>query len=741
MEIAPKTGLKGLVQNWQSDLIAAVSVALVALPLALGIAVASGVPPMSGVMSAIIGGIVTTFYRGSHIAINGPTAGLIAVILASIAILDDGSGKALNYVFAAIMVAGGVQVLLGLFKMGKFADLFHSTVIHGILAAIGVIIFAKQIHLAMGTHTEATTVIDTLIDVGYQIKNINPFVAVVSLAGLLLLIFHSRISYRLFHFLPAPMWVLVISIPFVYFFNYFDAHSYTLFGNEYNVGPELLINIPSNILEAITFPDFSKINTVPFWTSVLSITMIASIESLASGKAIDKLDPYKRKTNLNKDLVGVGFSTMVAGALGGLPIITVIIRSSVNVHNHAKTKWSNFYHGALLLLIIFVLAPVIQKVPLSALAILLVYTGFKLASPKVFKHVYSLGLEQLFIFTGTLIITLFTDLLIGIFGGLALALVSHILLAKAPLSSFFKMLFKSGTVLEKNNDKTYTLHIKGIANFLSTMRIDKFLHEVPAESNLSIDLHEARLVDFSIMEHLLEFQRSFSRDGGTVKITGLDNHTSFSDSDLSLKVNTKPVHKITSREIKLEKICNDVNFNFESESIKDIDYFQTFYFFKSRPIEHKFNCMYSDDSNIWLSDVNFVEGGIMDPEEYKTTLGLLKFPFTIPKFTIEKKAFPERYFNLAMHKDIDYVLYQDFSDKFLVKVEDRKDMSNFLTPEIINLITKSKVIHHLECNGEAILLFTDNLRLAHVKDFPEIVKFANSLKDLVVKSHSQNSTD
>ena len=438
MAIIPKTGFKGLIENWQSDLIAAVSVSLVALPLALGIAIASGAPPMAGILSAIIGGIVTTFFRGSHVAINGPAAGLIAVILSAIAALDDGSGRTLNYVFAAIVVSGAIQVLLGLLKLGKFADIFHSTVVHGILAAIGIIIFAKQIHFALGTTTEATKVIDTLADAVRQIPNINPFVASISLAGLLLLVFHSKISFKFFHFLPAPMWVLVLSIPFVYAFDFFEAHTINLFGNDYSVGPHLLISIPENILDAIAFPDFSKINTLPFWTSVLSITMIASIESLASAKAIDKLDPYKRKTDLNKDLIGIGLSTMASGLLGGLPIINVIVRSTVNVHNHAKTKWSNLYHGILLLIIVFLAATAIQKVPLAALAILLVYTGFKLASPTVFKHVYEQGIEQLIFFVGTLAITLYTDLLIGIFGGLVLALLVHLLLAKVPVGHFFQ---------------------------------------------------------------------------------------------------------------------------------------------------------------------------------------------------------------------------------------------------------------------------------------------------------------
>jgi MFS superfamily sulfate permease-like transporter len=233
--------------------------------------------------------------RGSHLAINGPAAVLIAVILTSVAALDDGSGQALNYVFAAIVISGGLQVLMGLLKLGKYADLFYSTVIHGILAAIGVIIISKQIHIALGTVSSSSEIVGTLIDAVKQVPNINPFVGIISLAGLLLLIFQSRINYKLFHLIPAPLWLLILSIPFVFLFNFFEPRTLSFLGKYLNIGPELLISLPDNPLDAILFPDFSKIHTLAFWTSVLSITMIASIESLAGSKAVDNLDPYKKE--------------------------------------------------------------------------------------------------------------------------------------------------------------------------------------------------------------------------------------------------------------------------------------------------------------------------------------------------------------------------------------------------------------------------------------------------------------
>lgn len=164
MENKPKKGLQGLIENWQGDLVAALSVALIALPLSLGIALAAGAPAMAGIFSAIVGGVVTTFYRGGHISVNGPAKGVIGVILLGIALMDDGSGQAFNYVLAAVVVSGAIQALLGVLKLGRLADIFHSTVIHGILAAIGIIIFAKQIHVAMGTHSDDSSIVQNLVD-------------------------------------------------------------------------------------------------------------------------------------------------------------------------------------------------------------------------------------------------------------------------------------------------------------------------------------------------------------------------------------------------------------------------------------------------------------------------------------------------------------------------------------------------------------------------------------------------
>ena len=733
MQSLPKSGIKGLIENWQSDLLAAISVALVAMPLALGIAIASGVPPMAGILSAVIGGVVTTFFRGSHLAINGPAAGLIAVILTSVAALDDGSGRALNYVFAAIVISGGIQVLLGLFKLGKYADLFHSTVIHGILAAIGVIIISKQIHIALGTTSMSTEIVGTLIDAFKQIPNINPFVGIISFTGLLLLVFQSRISYKLFHLIPAPLWLLILAIPFVFLFNFFEPQTLNFLGKDFSIGPELLISLPDNPLDAILFPDFSKINTGAFWTSVISITMIASIESLAGSKAVDKLDPYNRKTDLDKDLIGIGMSTMVAGAIGGLPIITVIVRSTVNVHNNAKTKWANLYHGILLILFIFILTPVIRMVPLCTLAILLVFTGYKLASPKVFKNIYNYGPEQMIFFAGTLIITLYTDLLIGIFGGLGLALLIHWVLSMVPIRTFFKMIFDSGSHLFTNKDGSYNMKIKGVANFLATLKIEDLMSRIQPGTKVIVDLSEAKLVDHSILENLYDFQRDHSDTGGEVLITGLDKHNSSCRHKLALKLlPPKSDTKRTQRQIRLAEMADSHNWKFETVHLDNLKYFESFYFFKTRPIEVLSNTITSNaiKSKWEICDVYFEEGAFAATNEYHTTICLIKASQPIPKFVIEKKSFTDIYLNTSWHKDIDYTLYKEFSKNFIVKVKDHQKMSTFLSNEIRSFIETGN-IHHIESNGEAIIIFNNNLRLAQISDYSETVKFAEEFELLI----------
>lgn len=740
----PKTGWRGLIENWRSDFLAAISVSLVAMPLGLGIAVASGAPPIAGLVSAIVGGIVVTLFRGSHLAINGPAAGLIAVILSAISSLDDGSGQVLNYVLAATCIAGAIQVLLGFLKLGRIAEIIPSSVIQGIMVAIGVIIFTSQLYVALGVQTPDGNTISKLIGVINEIPNANPFIVIITLTGILLLVIIPKIQSRLLHFFPASFWVLIISIPFVYVFNFFDAHSISFLGRSYDVGPKFLIDLPDDLSQVLLFPNFAKIATIEFWLAVVSITLIASIQTLAMAKAVDKLDPYKRKSDLNKDLIGVGLGTMVAGAIGGLPIITVVVRSSVNVTNNAKTKWSNFYHGLLLILFLVLLAPIIEQIPLAALAAILVFIGFRLASPSVFKKVYEMGMEQLIFMVTTLVITLYTDLLWGIFLGTGFTLLVHVLLARLPISTFFKLALKSESNLYARKDGRYDLVIRGVANFMSIPKIDQLMKMIPQGANVSIDLSKTRLVGMTFMEKLVGFLRDQEDSGGDVSISGLDQHVSSSPHNRALKIHLQPMAtKLSPRQTRLKNIAEENAYAFESHVNWNTSYLRHFQFFEIRPIERKDNCLKGVDKDTlaeWeIADVTFNEGASFSSEVFHATVMMLKLPAPIPKFVMEKEGIFDKIFDRVMaftgYKDIDFELFTDFSKKTLLMGENEEEIRAFFKPALLHFF-ENEPVQHIESNGEALLIF-NKLKLARTDETLKLIDFSKRLTSKILEIQAE----
>ncbi|MDG1036019.1 MAG: SulP family inorganic anion transporter [Crocinitomicaceae bacterium] len=731
-EEIPKTGWQGLTSHWKNDIIAAVSVSLVALPLSLAIAVAIGIPPIAGLITAFVGGVVTTFFRSSKLAINGPAAGLIGVVLAAILSFQDESTSAIQayqYVLAAIIVAGGLQVLIGLLKWGRIADIFPTTVIHGILASIGIIIFAKQMHVAMGTKSTAENTVGILKDIIYKLPEINPYIAIISGIGLVLLIFHARISYKVFHFIPAPVWVLAVSVPIVLLYGHLDSEGTMIFGSAFTQPENYLIDVESNWMDNLPFPDFSKVHTFSFWAAVVSINLLSTVITLAGAKAVDALDPYKRTTNMNRDLVGVGLSSMVSGALGGLPVITVIVRSTVNVHNKAKTKWSNFFHGLFIALFVLFLIPVIQLFPKAALAAVLVFTGIKLASPRKFVEIYKQGLEQLVFLISTVVITLYKDPLIGLLGGMAITLVAHLLISRVSIPQFIQMVVNSGTRLRENQDGSYTLKVKGVANFLSMLRLKGLLETVPAATNLQVDLSRTRLVDLTFQEKLIEFRREHRLTGGKVQIVGLTQHVAASNHKLALKSLILPNYqKASPRQQRIKKIAANNGWMYTQEEQVDSIELLEFDFFRSRPIEYKMNVIGGEfeGSNVdWeISDITFDEGAMLSKEVYKTTVQLVHLNREIPSFVLEQEGIFDKIFDRVLSinsQDIDFVSHPIFSKKLKLTGEDEQAVRGLFTSELIEFL-ESEEIYHIECNGNALIIFK-SLRISNTGEIKNMVRF------------------
>jgi len=732
----PKEGFAGLKQNWRDDVIASLSVALVALPLSMAIAIASGVQPLSGLLSCVIAGFVTTFFRSGRLTINGPAAGMITVIFGAIVSLDDGSGRAINYVLAAIVVSGLLQVVLGLLKLGRIAEIFPSSVIHGILAAIGVIIFAKQMHVAIGTSSDAGNAIGILKDLVDQFPNTNPYIALISVIGIFLLFFHARISYKVFHIIPAPVWVVAISISIVLLYNYLDLHNIEFMGVAFEKPTNYLMSIPSDLTEVFLFPDFSRINSGVFWLVVLSMTIISSIISLAAAKAIDKLDPFKRKTNLNKDLIGLGASTMVSGMLGGLPILNVIVRSTVNVQNNGKTKWSNFFHGFLVLFFIVLLQPIMNIIPLAALAAVLVFAGIKLASPRVFKEVYKEGVEQLVFMVSTLLFTLYNNLLFGLIAGIVITLITHILIARLSVPQFFLYVFSPGNIEFKDTESSkLELRIRGVANFMTLLKILKKLEEVPARASLKINFTGAKIIDLTVQEAIDNFKRNHELSGGEVELVGLHKHVSSTPHKFALKSSIAPIaQKISPRQRKVKNLAATHKWNYQLGQDSNFKGLESFHFFDSRPIEYKENILkgaYIEDLINWeLTDVTFSEGAMLAREVYHCTVQIIDLPAKAPTFILRREEFVDRFIDrvrvFGSMGDIDFKENPDFSKQYFLKGSNESEIRAYFKPEILEFFEEHPA-YHIECNGKQLLIVSP----VGVTTVPEVEAQIKTMEKLI----------
>lgn len=513
----PETGIAGLKAHWRTEIVSGFIVFLIALPLCLGISLASGVPPMAGIITAVVGGLLISRINGSFVTINGPAAGLIVVILGAVEGLGQGDPMAgYRGMLAAVVVSGIILFVLGRLKAGKLGDFFPSSAVHGMLAAIGVIILAKQIHVAMGVKPEGKEPLSLLAEIPHSIVNMNPEVAVIGLVSLLIMAILPMIKNKYVTMIPAPMVVVLIGIALGKWFDLEHEHRYLfLDGHEYALGPKFLVTLPERVLDGITFPDFSKMLTMPFLAAVISITLVQGIESLLSAKAVDKLDPWKRHSDLNKDMSAIGAGSAIAGLIGGLPMIAEIVRSSANVNSGGRTGWSNFFHGIFLLVFVAVFPTLIHSIPLAALAAILMYTGYRLASPQNFKHTLHIGREQLAIFITTLVVTLATDLIIGVLSGILLKLLLH-MGRGASLRSLFR---PEVTVNYESLADQYVMDVRNVVIFSNYLALKKQLDTIPAGKDILVNFESAKLVDHTVMENLNAYKERYERAGGTMTLS------------------------------------------------------------------------------------------------------------------------------------------------------------------------------------------------------------------------------
>lgn len=511
-----------------ADAVSGFLVFLIALPLCLGISLASGFPPIAGIFTAVVGSLITPWISNSELTIKGPAAGLIVIVLGAVtefrelnAGAADPALTAYRMTLAVGMVAGLIQIALGVFRLGILGEFFPTSVVHGMLAAIGVIIIAKQVHIALGVMGVTGEPLELLRKIPESVLNMNPDIALIGLISLLILFGIPYLPGKLFRRIPAQMVVILVAIPLGMALDLSHEHTYTFSGHRYPLGEKFLVNVPMNLLNAVVMPDFSALRHVVAWKWVVMFTLIGSLESLLSVKAIDLLDPWKRKTNMNRDMLGVGAANTIAALIGGLPMISEIVRSKANIDNGGRTRLSLVFHGLFLLLFVALVPQLIHRIPNAALAAMLVYTGFRLASPKEFLHVFHIGPEQLVVFMATLIGVLATDLLIGVLIGIGVKCLIH-MLNGVPVSSLFMPFLQ----VEENDEGGYTIYASQSAVFSNWLPFKRQIENagLVQRRNVVIDLSGTKLVDHSVMEKLHQMQDDFAQEGLMLEIRGLEMH-------------------------------------------------------------------------------------------------------------------------------------------------------------------------------------------------------------------------
>ncbi|MFC4267834.1 SulP family inorganic anion transporter [Polaribacter marinivivus] len=497
----------------KNDLPASIVVFFVALPLCLGIALASGAPLFSGLIAGIVGGIVVGALSGSNIGVSGPAAGLAAIVLTAI-----GSLGGYENFLVAVVLGGIIQLIFGLLKAGVIGYYFPSSVIKGMLTGIGIIIILKQIPHFFGYDADpegdfAFFQVDgenTFSEILKTLNNISLGSTIIGLVGLGILLLWSNVlskKGKIFQLIQGPLVAVVLGI--IYFVVTGDD-------TKYGISSEHLVSVPvpsdmDSFLGQFSFPNFGVIGNPEIWVTAFTIALVASLETLLCVEATDKLDPHKNVTPTNRELLAQGTGNVISGLIGGLPITQVIVRSSANIQSGGRTKLSAIVHGFFLLISIILIPTLLNKIPLSVLAAILFIVGFKLAKPSLFKQMWKLGWKQFVPFLVTVLGIVFTDLLKGIGMGLAVGIV--IILIKSFQNSHF--LHKEG---EDIDDGKIKMTLAEEVTFFNKGAILKELDNLPKDSLLELDVRQTKYLDNDIIEILEDFSIKARERNITIKL-------------------------------------------------------------------------------------------------------------------------------------------------------------------------------------------------------------------------------
>jgi len=750
MAESPQNGIKGL-KHWRYDLLAGLQVSLVSLPLSLGIAIASGAPPVTGLISSIIAGLIFPFLGGAYVTISGPAAGLAPALLAGMLALGGGD-LATGYplLLVAICITGLVQIVLAYFKTGRYAIFLPVTVVEAMLAAIGLIIIIKQIPALMGAILPASnSMLASVTKLPQALLQIDWGVLFIGAISLFLIFYLNKSKHHWMRKIPPPLFVTLLGIVLAFMFN-LDA--------------KYLISMPDSILDGgITVPAFGEVFSRPdLWWGVLvvviTLTLIDGVESLATIKAVDKIDPFQRKSDPNVTLRAMGVSNTLSSIFGGLTIIPGGIKSRTNIDAGGRTLWANFYNATFLILFLFVATDFISMVPLAAIAAILIYVGWKLCEYKVFTKTYSVGRDQFIIFVITVIAVLATDLLWGILIGMAAEIAMLIYLLMPSFRRVLtgriglhqsnnliwinlKSLFTSPIISIKTQDRNGVPHHEMTISTLvcfNLLHLDKMLASLPPKEGVTLIITESgRIIDHTAMEYLHQFEEECVRDGREFEIVGMENFFQFTRHSLAARMQDailiKEQARRSEREVQMEQLAEHYKFDFQSDILSAFNT-EDFVYMRRGSDKEENNSMTGDyrGCKIHLSDYSHTS----PPDYYSKhwhTIVTVRCPAestsTMPDLVITPGHYLERY--LVDFEQVDASSHQTFAEKYHLYTKDGADPIPNLSPKLIEFIVKYNDFY-IEISKGVMLAFRRHQALANTDDIATLFSLAEIVNDSCV---------
>ncbi|MDX2306068.1 MAG: SulP family inorganic anion transporter [Microscillaceae bacterium] len=714
-----------LKNHYYSELISGFGVFVIALPVSIAIAIASGFPAASGLITAIIGGIVIGIFSNAILAIKGPSISMIPILFLAVGNLSVFPETGIKYTLATIVLAGVIQVLIGLLRLGTRFVIISDTVVYGLIAALGIMVFIKEIHLLFGVEPLGKNILALILEIPNSIFfMIHPNVAIFGVISLVILLIPSLDEFD--RFLPR---IFLVSLLGVLAMIYVHPQS-SFFQNQ-------ALSYPKELSRVFIFPDFSLIQTSTSIFYALTIALVGILESMVNIKSIEALDRKIPQSSTNWEIITLGVGNILCGLLGGLPMVVTMENSLANINYNSKSRWPELIQGFYILLFTVFGLILLSYIPIVTLTTIIIYITYKFNSPKLFRSIREIGLDQIVIFLSTIIFTLILGILPGLIAGIMITFGIYLI-----LGSPVKNLFRTSVSVYRKGSLKSKINIQGAALASNYLQIKKHLNEALDTERIIIDLSGAKVVDHSFLELMYYFARSNRLDDGKMEIQGLKYHLPVSRHPLAtlrLPKKNKSIYKVDldeldERQIDLRAVAAVNNTQLRTNLTYDGVVFEDFSFARGYEIRYRENqfMKFYKSSCLEFSDLFLSKGIRISEQSFKMSVLLITvLEVPIPDFTLTSEDLMHKLLQSVGYEDIDFEEYPTFSEKYLLHGENLAAIHSFFSPTLIALLDKKHELHlSIESKSNRLAVYQSR-GLMGKTDLEDILEFVEGFLDII----------